>query len=312
MNGGKMSKIYEALEKAEEEREGGLKKETSLISEEDRSESQEKMSLLPDAGELISEESLIYFFQPRSLAAEQFRKLRTVLLKRRGSEFSRTIMVTSATSGEGKSFVAANLAIGIAHDFHSHALLVDCDLRDPSLAHWFGLENGCGLSDYLKGDANISEFIKKTKVERLTLLPGGKVEDNPTELIGSKKMEALVHELKSRYRDRYVVFDSTPLLATSESEVLAKLVDDIVVVVRAGCTARETVKQAITSLEKNKILGFVLNDVQFRSPGLSSRYFGSDGYYYRYGYGYGYGYGRKGSNHQGRRKRIFPFKKKDS
>ena len=215
-------------------------------------------------------------------------------------------MVTSATSKEGKSFVSANLAIGIAHDFHSHTLLVDCDLRNPSLAHWFGLEDGNGLSDYLRGDGNISELIKKTKVERLTLLPGGKVDDNPTELIGSRKMEALVHELRSRYHDRYVLFDSTPLLATSESEVLAKLVDGIVIVVRAGSTARETVKQAIASLEKNKILGFVLNDVQFRSSGLSSRYFGSDGYYYRYGYG------RKGPNHPGRPKRIFPSKRKDS
>ena len=279
-----MSKIYDALEKAGEER---------------------------DAGGLIPEEGLIYFSQPRSLVAEQFRKLRTVLLKSKSSEFRGTIMVTSATSGEGKSFVSANLAIGIAHDFHSHALLVDCDLRNPSLAQWFGLEDGNGLSDYLRGDGNISELIRKTQVERLSLLPAGKVEeDNPTELIGSNKMEALVHELRSRYHDRYVVFDSTPLLATSESEVLAKLVDGIVIVVRAGSTARETVKQAIASLEKNKILGFVLNDVQFRSSGLSSRYFGSDGY--SYGYGYGYGYGRKGSNHPGRQKRILPFKKKDS
>ena len=278
-----MSKIYDALKKAGEER---------------------------DAGGLIPEEGLIYFSQPRSLVAEQFRKLRTVLLKSKSSEFRGTIMVTSATSGEGKSFVSANLAIGIAHDFHSHALLVDCDLRNPSLAQWFGLEDGNGLSDYLRGDGNISELIRKTKVERLTLLQGGKAEDNPTELIGSKKMEALVHELRSRYHDRYVIFDSTPLLATSESEVLAKLVDGIVIVVRAGSTARETVKQAIASLEKNKILGFVLNDVQFRSSGLASRYFGSDGY--SYGYGYGYGYGRKDSNHPGGRKRIFPFKRKDS
>jgi len=266
--------------------------------------------LQPAAEELLSEEKLIYFSQPRSLAAEQFRKLRTYLLKRKSSEFPGTIMVTSANSGEGKSFVSANLAIGIAHDFHSHALLVDCDLRNPSLAQWFGLDDGNGLSDYLRGDGNISECIKKTKVERLTLLPGGKVGDNPTELIGSRKMEALVHELRSRYHDRYVIFDSTPLLATSESEVLAKLVDSIVIVVRAGSTARETVKQAIASLEKDKILGFVLNDVQFRSSGLSSRYFGSDGYYYKYGYGYGYR--RKGSNDPGRQKRILPFKKKDS
>jgi exopolysaccharide/PEP-CTERM locus tyrosine autokinase len=279
MNGGKMSKIYDPLEKAGEER---------------------------DAGGLIPEEGLIYFSQPRSLVAEQFRKLRTVLLKSKSSEFRGTIMVTSATSGEGKSFVSANLAIGIAHDFHSHTLLVDCDLRNPSLARWFGLEDGNGLSDYLRGDGNISELIRKTKVERLTLLPGGKAEDNPTELIGSERMEALVHELRSRYHDRYVVFDSTPLLATSESEVLAKLVDGIVIVVRAGSTARETVKQAIASLEKNKILGFVLNEVQFRSSGLSSRYFGSDGDYYKYGYG------RKSSDHPGRSKRIFPFRRKDS
>jgi exopolysaccharide/PEP-CTERM locus tyrosine autokinase len=217
-------------------------------------------------------------------------------------------MVTSATSGEGKSFVAANLAIGIAHDFHSHALLVDCDLRNPTLAHWFGLENNKGLADYLMGDGNVSELISKTEVERLTLLPGGKAQENPTELIGSRKMEALVHELKSRYRDRYVVFDSTPLLATSESEVLAKLVDEIIVVVRAGSTPRETVNQAIASLEKKKILGLVLNDVEFKSSGLTSRYFGSDGYYYRYGYGYG----KRGPKPQRRWGKIFPFARKRS
>ncbi len=308
-----MSKIYKALEKAEREREEELRRGPSAIpkeTKEDQSEREKEAPVLTDVAVPISDQRLIYFYQPASLAAEQFRKLRTYLLKRQGSGFPRTIMVASATSGEGKSFVAANLAIGIAHDFHSHALLVDCDLRNPTIAGWFGLKNSDGLSDYLKGDRNISEFIRKTEVERLSLLPGGTVEDKPTELIGSKKMEALVQELKSEYQDRYVVFDSTPLLATSESEVLAKLVDDVLIVVRAGTTARETVKQAIASLDKNKILGLVLNDVQFRSSGLSSRYFGSDGYYHRYGYGYGYG--RKGSDHQGRWKKVFPFKGKDA
>jgi protein-tyrosine kinase len=307
-----MSKIYKALEKAEKERREELKKEIPFISEgEKEPESQaQKMSSLPETKGIISEQRLIYFFQPTSLAAEQVRKLRTHLLKRKGSEFPKTIMVTSATSGEGKSFVAANLAIGIAHDFHAHALLVDCDLRNPTLAHWFGLKDNRGLSDYLTGGGNISEYIMKTEVEKLTLLPGGKIEDNPTELIGTKKMEALVTELKSRYHDRYVIFDSTPLLATAESEVLAKMVDEILVVVRAGVTPRETVKQAIVSLEKKKILGLVLNDVEFRSSGLSSRYFGSDGYSYKYGYGYGYG--KRGAKAQSRWGKIFPFRKKHS
>jgi exopolysaccharide/PEP-CTERM locus tyrosine autokinase len=196
-------------------------------------------------------------------------------------------MVTSATSGEGKTFVAANLAIGIANHFHIHALLVDCDLRHPELANWFGLQNGRGLSDYLVGDGEISDFIRRTGVEKLSILPAGSVQNNPTELIGSKKMEALVHELKTRYNDRYIIIDATPLLATTEPDVLTKLVDGIVIVVRAGVTPRETVRQAIASLEKQKILGVVLNNIQFKSSGLSSRYFGSDGYYYKYGYSKG-------------------------
>jgi Mrp family chromosome partitioning ATPase len=98
-------------------------------------------------------------------------------------------------------------------------------------------------------------------------------------------MGALIQELKSRYDDRYVILDSMPLLSTAEPEVLAKWVDGIVIVVRAGVTPRETVKQAISSLEKEKILGFVLNGLEFKSSGLFSRYFGSDGYYYKYGDG---------------------------
>ena len=105
-------------------------------------------------------------------------------------------------------------------------------------------------------------------------------------------MEALIKELKSRYSDRYIIFDSTPLLATSEPEILSKLVDGILIVVRAGETPRETVKQAISSLEKEKILGVVLNDLQFKSSGLTNRYFGSDDPYY----GYRYGQKRKGSD----------------
>ena len=307
-DGGKMSKIYQALEKAEKERK--MKKDALLSSENGEAERRESHPLrsdLPEGGVALSNPSLVSFSQPGSLAAEQFRKLRTYLFRLKTADSLKTIMVTSSTSGEGKTFVAVNLAIGIARQFHVHALLVDCDLRNPEIAKWFDLKNGKGLSDYLKEDANLSDLLIRTEIEKLTLLPGGEIQENPTELMGSKKMEAMVHEMRSRYKDRYIIFDATPLLATSEPEVLAKLVDGILVVVRAGVTPRETVKQAIASLEKEKIIGFVLNDVQFKSSGLSSRYFGSDGYYYKYGYGYGYG--RKSSNHQSRWKKIFLFRK---
>ena len=289
-----MSKIYKALEKAEREREEGLKSGDHVTPEikEQKVERHAIQSEPQKVEGIPSDPKLVSFLQSGSLAAEQFRKLRTYLLRFKIHGAPKTIMVTSAQSGEGKTFVSTNLAISISHELNTHALLVDCDLRNPSLAQWFGLQNGKGLSDYLAGDGNASELFMKTKVEKLNLLSGGTVQDNPTELIGSKKMEALIHELKSRYPDRYVVLDSTPLLATAEPEVLAKFVDGIIVVVRAGVTPRETVKQAIANLDKGKIIGFVLNDLEFKSHGQSSRYFGSHGYYYKYGYGYRYGYGK--------------------
>jgi exopolysaccharide/PEP-CTERM locus tyrosine autokinase len=303
-----MSKIYKALEKAEKERErAGHPPYPPEGREEKKGESHE---LRPDVSKIepwVSDRSLVSLSQPGSLAAEQFRKLRTYLLREKSSDFPKTIMVTSATSAEGKTFVSANLAAGIVQDLHAHALMVDCDMRSPQLSQWFGLNGDKGLSDYLAGDGKLDDLLKKTGVEKLSILSGGGVRDNPTELIASKKMEALINELKTRYRDRYIIFDSTPLLATTEPEVLAKLVDGIIIVIRAGVTPRETVKQAIASLDKEKIIGFVLNGLEFKSSGLSSRYFGSNEYYYTYGYGYGKGK----SKGQSWLKKILPFRRKN-
>ena len=297
-----MSKIYKALEKAEREREEGSRRDSPPMKTPDEMKAWQKpkTSFGPRTVDgAFSEQQLVSFYQPKSLGAEQFRKLRTYLLQLNIQGPPKTIMVTSATSGEGKTFVSANLAAGLARELHAHALLVDCDLRIPSLANLFGFSNGLGLSDYLRDGRKIADLLLKTGIEKLGLLPGGNVPENPTELVGSKKMEDLVQELKSRYNDRYVIFDSTPLLATSESEVLSKLVDGIIIVVKAGVTPRETVKQAISSLEKEKILGFVLNHLEFRSRGLHSRYFGSSEYYYHYGYE------KRKSKHPKRLKMLF-------
>ena len=298
-----MSKIYEALEKAE--REKGLNMDLSSMLEFKTDVPVEPEAILElKTGEgIISNRQLVSFLKLDSIATEQFRKLRTCILQLNAVKPMQTIMVTSATPKEGKSTVAANLAVGIASDPQAHALLVDCDLRQPTIASWFGLSGVKGLSDYLTEDIGIADLLRKTELEGLRVLPAGTVQDSPSELIASRKMGALIHELKSRYEDRFVILDSTPLLPTTEPEVLAKWVDGIIIVVRAGVTPRETVKQAIASFEKEKIIGFVINDLQFKSSGLFSRYFGSDGYYYRYGYGYGYG--KKGQDHEGFLKKIF-------
>ena len=284
-----MSKIHLALEKAEKERAEELMKKTFPAPVRDEGSRTDPGPAVPVVrfDTLKADESLVSLFQPRSLISEQFRKLRTQLLRLNLAKPVKTIMVTSALQGEGKSFVAANLAIGIAHDLHLYALLVDCDLRNPSVAPMFGYNGVRGIADYLKGQGEVSNFLVKTELEKLSLLPGGTLPENPTEIIGSQRMAALVEELKTRYDDRFIILDSTPLLATAEPDVLAKLVDGVLIVVRAGMTPRETVKQALSFLDKDKILGVVLNDVNFKYSALGARYFGGDGYSYGYGYGYG-------------------------
>ena len=263
-----MGKMFEALQKAEK----------------DRIQEPREKPAKTTIDDTVLDNKLVSFFQPGSIVAEQFRKLRTYLFRPGLQNPPKTILVTSAFSGEGKSLIAINLAISIAVELNSHALLVDCDLRNPTLSRWFGLQKSKGLSDYLLEKGELADLLVKTQVDKLSLLCGGSAQDNPVELIGSKKMESLVDELKSRYQDRYIILDSSPVLATTEPNVLDKMVDGIILVVRAGETPRESVQQAIKLLKTEKIIGVVLNDMEFKSSALHSRYFGTSRYYRDYGY----------------------------
>lgn len=190
-------------------------------------------------------------------------------------------MVSSAVPGEGKSFVAANLAISIAQNIDEHVLLVDCDLRLPSVHKRFGYGQTAGLSEYLSGKvAQLSSVFLKTRVDKLSIIPGGKPPHNPSELISSDHMTRLLNEMKTRYEDRYVIIDTAPPQLASETSALAKLVDGILVVVQYGKTKREVVSDTVNILGKDKILGIVLNQYDFRS----SSYYGYGNYskYNRY------------------------------
>lgn len=317
-----MGKLYQALEKAEKERDGGQAIEVpreepieqipeqqpvrvhaqvavtapaeAAVREPKGVEPQQPRAAAPISLKLPQEivfpdfdEKLVAYREPGSVVSEQFRKLRTQLLTLNLPSQPKAIMVTSASEGEGKTLVSTNLATMLAHDLNSHSLLVDADLRNPALSRWFGLVNGRGLSDYLTGGAEIPALLLKTKIAKLSILSSGTIRDNPVELIGSKRMDSLVEELRNRYSDRYIIFDSSPLLATTEPSVLTKLVDGIILVVRAGSTPRETVKQALSTVDPSKILGIVLNDLELQSKTLNARYFGTSRYHYRYGYGNG-------------------------
>lgn len=192
---------------------------------------------------------------------EVFKTLRVRLLHPKdGRTAPRTIMVTSATPREGKSFVTANLGISLAQGMDQHALLVDCDLRRPSLAAMFGMGTNVGLADFLRDEMKLADLIDKTVVKKLSVLPSGKPPVNPAELLSSTRMKALVEELSSRYEDRIIIFDTPPALVAAESSVLAGLVDAVILVVRQGGAGKNEIQKLIDLIGADRIIGIVFND----------------------------------------------------
>ncbi len=211
--------------------------------------------------------------------AESFRVLRSkILLPQNGKPAPKTIMVTSALPQEGKSFVSANLGIALAQGVDQHALLVDCDLRSPSLEQLFGLPFERGLSDYLQNGVELASLLRKTTSNKLSLLSSGSPPVNPAELLGSARMQNLVEELATRYPDRYVIFDTPPLEIASESKVLSQAVDGVVLVVRQGISTRMLVEKFISDIGKDRIIGVIFNG--HKSNFISTRLVDKSHYYY--------------------------------
>lgn len=208
--------------------------------------------------------------------AESIRALRTRILYPSSGQIPRTILVTSASPGEGKSFICANLAISLGQAMDNYCLLVDCDLRRPVQHKLFGLGDPPGLSDFLQHRKQLPELLTASGVEKLSILPAGPRSINPAELLGSSTMINLVDELAQRYDDRIVVLDSPPLHAASETAVLAQHVDGVVLVVRYGAARREYVKALADAIGRDKILGLVFN--AYRANMLDHKVFG----YYEY------------------------------
>jgi exopolysaccharide/PEP-CTERM locus tyrosine autokinase len=238
--------------------------------------------------------NLVSLLDPQSYEAEQFKILRNNILFPVAGKAPQSILITSSMQGEGKSFVSANLAISIAMNINKHVLLIDCDLRKPDLHRLFGIGDGPGLSDYLAGHRNLASLLQRTRVEKLSLLPGGPIPTNPSELMSSEQMSEMLEEVKYRYSDRLIVIDSPPPGVAAETSFLARLVDGIVFVVEYGKTPRENVEELMDIVGSEKILGVVINYLDFY---VSKRYgYGKYGSYGRYGR-----YGRNGTYGNGKR-----------
>ena len=197
---------------------------------------------------------------------DQIKSLRTQILKNLKEKGGNSLLVTSANSGEGKTFTAINLGVSIAQELDRTVLLVDADLRNPTFKHYdfaedfFGVEVKKGLADYLTDSLEISDLMLNPGIEKLTILPGGRILPNSAELLGSSKMETLVRELKSRYRkDRIIIFDSPALLVCTDPLVLSNFVDGVLLVVEEERTTDSDLKRVMELLADKPVFGTVLN-----------------------------------------------------
>jgi|WetSurMetagenome_2_1015567.scaffolds.fasta_scaffold54134_2 protein-tyrosine kinase len=216
---------------------------------------------------------------PHSPVSEEYRKLKSVVAKfARQDGFRNIIMVTSSVSSEGKSVTSLNLAITLAQEMDHTVLLVDADLRKPSIQEYLGMEPSKGMSDYLKGEASLSDLLIKTGIGRLTLLPAGTPLKNPVELFSSQKMREFIDEMKNRYHDRFIIIDTPPALMFAETRSLCALSDGVLFVIREGQATPENIVEAMKSLDSTKLIGAVYNDATMAT--LNGRE-----HYYYYGYG---------------------------
>ena len=195
--------------------------------------------------------------KPKSVASEAYRSLRTNIQYSSFDNKYQTLVVTSANPGEGKTTVAGNLALVLAQG-ESKVLLVDCDMRRPSIHKTFKISNTYGISDLLVGNKKLESVANKYN-DNLSIVPAGKIPPNPAEMLASKAMTAFLEEMKN-YFD-YIVLDTPPLQAVTDAQVLSTKVDGSLIVVRAGVTKKDAVHNAvsITKKVKGNIIGTVLN-----------------------------------------------------
>jgi protein-tyrosine kinase len=232
---------------------------------------------LLEAGVVISEEN-------RGELRDSMRRIKWPVLANAFGEQSETIprgnvvMVASAASGEGKTFTAVNLALSIAAEKDHDVLLVDADIAKPHVSKAFGIMERSGVIDYLLGEIDgVADIVVGTDIPGLSVLPAGQAHEHASELIASSRMNGLVSELTQRFPNTVILFDSSPLLQTNESQVLSRIVGQVLLVVAANKTPQAAVAEAAKMLGSDRAVNVIFN-------GLSSSFL----HKYRYGGYYGY------------------------
>lgn len=227
-----------------------------------------------DANTMETGVKMITVTDPTSVDTEQFNTIRTNIKFSNVDKDYKTLMVTSSNISEGKSTVSANIATTFAKQ-GLHTLLVDSDLRRPTVNATFEIDNPQGLSNYLsERNFDINSIIYKTSVKNLYVMPSGPIPPNPSELIGSKRMAELIKKLSDQLD--LVIFDAPPVLSVTDAQIVSTNVDGTILVVRANKTEKAAVKEAVRLIKQvgGHIIGTILNDVEVKGSG----YYGYYGY----------------------------------
>ena len=224
---------------------------------------------------VLFQEKLVAKRSPDSFESEQFKMVTAHVMQLNKDKNAQVYMVTSSSPGEGKSFVASNLASSLAENTDKKVLIIDCDLRSPSVHTLFGQESETGLSDYLAGNIPLASLCLPSGIEDLSILQAGRCESNSFKLLSSEKMEKLIKGLKQRFKDLIIIMDVASPALLAEGNVLAKYVDGIAIVASHNQTRRNEIKKLVEMFDKEKIVGVIYNKFRPQSSILNKckRYF---------------------------------------
>jgi protein-tyrosine kinase len=288
-----MSRIYEALQRADIERKTAQVSEDNQVAEPAVIPGIEEPPLV--AADIVLENIAQHPWRPsiasfptlaeRGAGVEQFRSLRSRVYQARYEAPLKTLLVSSGMPSEGKSFVVANLAMSLARNSVNNILLIDGDLRRPTLHSLLGAPNAPGLSEYLAGTAELKDIMQRDRspktaetasvgnVSNLTFIPSGKCGDNSSELVANHRIEELIATVSLHFD--WILIDSPPVLAVTDAVELAHAADAVLLIVRGASTPYDVAQRTQATFSSSRILGFVLNDVK-DAPRRGS-------YYYYYG-----------------------------
>ena len=228
---------------------------------------------VPTEGISVTNQLLVTVSDPHTQAAEEYRKLKSAIVKmtKEGS-FMNMLMVTSAIGGEGKSLTSLNLALSLAQEFDHTVLLVDADIRKPSLHTFLGIDNSVGLTDCLLDGAEVKDALVRTGIGKLSFLSAGRSVSNPAEVFTSQRMRDFFLEIKNRYPDRYIIIDTPPVLPFAETRSLSSVVDGVVLVAKEGLVTLHNIEEAIECIKGTPMLGIVYNEAATEFHRDSYRY----------------------------------------